>query len=154
MSRIYIDTGILVYRIIGSAPVKKEYNQYLNKIKSRYSQRIIPQTVLGESLLKIIERSKNMDEDVRQFVSLVNELSNVKNQFPALSKEILVKSLELRDDTEYKIGYCDVVLIAHALCSCCDCDVFIVDTAVHQSEKIQDEISKCSFNVKLRDSIT
>lgn len=155
MNRIYIDTKILLDRIIGSAPVKKDHKEILIKIKRRYKEIIVPQTVLGEIYAKLLEKSNNIAEHTNELTNVIKGLVDVKTQVPPLTKEILLKTIEMESRNQYhtySIGYCFLVLIAHALCSC-DCAVFMIDKAVHESEEIRNAISDCEHKVNLIESV-
>jgi len=148
-----MDSSILVGRVIASAPIRQDYKQVLYKIKKRYNEIFIPQTVLGESLAKILEKTKDKDNDVKDFMNVINELIDIKSQAPPLSRDILRMAIEIQDEDEQNIGYCDAILVSHALCSQCDCAVYMIDKAVHHSHKIQTAIEACEYNVKLLESV-
>lgn len=153
MYRIYLDTKILIGKIIGSPSEKREYNQILIKIKKNYREIFIPQTVLGESFVKILEKSKSIEDDMIFFTKMINGLTDIKTQTPPLVRNILEMALDIQSKDEYNIGYCDAILVSHALCNTVDCAVFIIDKDVHQSTKIQNKLNECHHKVKLIDSI-
>lgn len=140
-------------RITGRAPERKDCNENLIRIQNRFSTILIPQTVLGESFVKILERSRNLDYDIKEFTKLIIGLIDIKIHAPTLSREILKVTLDIRSETEYKIDYFDAMLVSYAICNDKDCAVFMIDRAVHQSVKIQNRINDCEHRVKLLDSV-
>lgn len=153
MHKIFIDSKVLVGRVIGRAPEVKDCRDFLSKIKQRYSTILMPQTVLGESLAKIMEKSKDVKGDVLQFIDVINDLIDIGSNSPSLTRDVIEMTLKIQDEGEYNIGYCDAVLVSYALCSKTDCAAFIIDKHVHHSNRIQDRIKECGHNVKLLQSL-
>lgn len=104
-------------RITGRAPERKDCNENLIRIQNRFSTILIPQTVLGESFVKILERSRNLDYDIKEFTKLIIGLIDIKIHAPTLSREILKVTLDIRSETEYKIDYFDAMLVSYAICN-------------------------------------
>ena len=156
MQRIYIDSSILIDRITGSAPERQNANQILIKIKKQYNERYIPQTVIGEVFIKILEKSRDVSTDTKTFVELIQDMINIRTQSPTLRRDVLSVALEIQAEDEHKIGYCDAILVSHAICSDSDCCVFIIDAPLHRSHKIITKLNECKSSghiVKLIDSV-
>src|SRR5437867_3666881 len=101
MDRIYIDSHLIINRIIGKGEAKSDAKSILYKICSHYREIIIPQIILGESLIKILEKSDEdeMSNNMTDFCDLIEEtIQDIKKHTPPLRKEILEVALGISDD--------------------------------------------------------
>lgn len=142
-----MDSTILIDSIIGERSSKTEATRVLERIKKKYRQVFVPQTVLGESYLMIMRKSGIQDRDkkIKTFSDLIQSLvTNLDEWTPPLNKDILEMSLQIRD-SDYGIDYCDAVLVSHAILDLdADC-LFTTDSKIHRSQLVEDRVQqRCS----------
>ena len=148
MTRIYLDTNIIVSRILKDA-LFEDYNRIWSKIE-KYHEIVVPQIVLGETLTIILAKSRDKDNHVKEFTDLLLQNKILfKNNIPSLNRNILRTALIIKEKEEF-IDYCDAVLVAHAINDGRDCWVFTTDKQVHDSQHIFEMIQELKNNSSIQ----
>ncbi|MDF2737052.1 MAG: hypothetical protein K0S93_908 [Nitrososphaeraceae archaeon] len=130
---MYLDTNIITSLIIKD-DLFDDYDKLLFNIE-KYHEIVIPQIVVGETLIKIIEKSTNKNKDVVEFTKFLIEKTKFETNLPPLNDKILRMALEIKNEEPF-VDYCDAVIIAHALNDGSDCSLFTTDKKVHDSQHI------------------
>jgi predicted nucleic acid-binding protein len=144
--RIYLDTSYLVDLAINRRD-RKMALKFLERIKSKYREIFIPQTVIGESYLVVLKKSleDEQNKNLQTLSSWIQRLAaDLDNWTPPLKKDVLEMALDIKIH-DYKLDYCDAVLAAHALLDLDASILFTKDGAIHESTVIQEKIEeRCS----------
>ncbi len=131
--RVYLDTNIIVKRILKDDTSRDFDQEWYNLIK--HYDIIIPQMIVGETLTIILARSKDKNTDVKAFTDLLQNEIKMDTNLPSLNGNILNTALSIKRKEDY-IDYCDAVLVAHAMNDGNNCWVYTNDTNVQHSEHV------------------
>ncbi|MFZ0513804.1 MAG: type II toxin-antitoxin system VapC family toxin [Candidatus Nitrosopolaris sp.] len=144
MSRIYLDSNIIIESIIDGPTAKSDAKRDLYRVCHSYTEIIIPQIILGESFLKILQRSETHEipDNMTNFWKCIREtIQDMTKHTPPLSREILDVALRIRDN-DYVLDYNDAVLVAHAITDKESTALFTSDKGIHNSLPIRNLINE------------
>lgn len=157
MSRIYLDTNIILEIILKRNDLFPDYKRLFYNIRKYYTSIVIPQIVIGETLIKIIEESKasEKDQNVCEFVRFLEDEKYIDfhNDIPPLYEKVMRTAVEIKENVE-NIDYCDAVIVAHVINDGNNCTLFTVDRGVHNSQYISDIILDLNESKNIRICIT
>jgi predicted nucleic acid-binding protein len=157
LSRIYLDTNIILEIILKRNDLFPDYQQLIYNIKKYYSTIVIPQIVVGETLIKIIEGSKSSEKDqnVCEFVKFLEDKKHIDffKDIPPLYDKVMITAVDIKQNVD-NIDYCDAVIVAHVINDGTNCTLFTVDTGIHNSPYISDIILKLNKKKNIIISLT
>ncbi len=124
---------------------KSDNNRMIYNIKLRYQIKI-PQIVIGEIVVKIIERTSNLNGNDKQsyklscFFELVQDMTNLNDNSPPVDRDILTTALTLVSNDDRDMDYCDAIITSFALTSNENCDLLTSDRSIHESQIVSEKI--------------
>jgi predicted nucleic acid-binding protein len=160
MVRTYLDSTILINAIIGKQGEKTFFQKTLNNLIRLNHEIYIPQIVLGESFVKIVEKSENSEKkriNVNCLLEWIQKLnSDILYGIPSIRENIIETALKIKKG-DNRIDYNDAVIVSHAILDKEARYLVTTDKAIHKSQAIQNKIVErdddcCDFSIK--DSIT
>ena len=140
MNKIYLDTNIILEIILKTGNLFPDYKKIFYRITNNYLI-VIPQVVVGETLIKILEHSNtsNKDKNVYEFTKILETNVDFYHNIPPLYEKVMTMAVDIKQNVD-NIDYCDAVIVAHAINDGSDCALFTVDTNIHNSDYISDII--------------
>jgi predicted nucleic acid-binding protein len=148
-SILYIDTNIIIDILFAKrSQAISENKRMVNRIKSRYKI-IIPQIVIGEIIVKIIEKTSSPNSKTEQSqklscsFALAQDITNLNDNSPPVDRDILSTALTLVNDEDGRnIDYCDAVITSFALTSNKNCRLLTSGSKIHQSRNVSEIITE------------
>ena len=139
---IFLDTNIILKLVI-KTDVTPDIQQSMYNIKKNYTEIIIPQVVVGETLVKLIEISKPHEKyaNICNFVDFLEKKVGIYNNIPVLYDKVMNTAIDIKNNV-YNIDYCDAVVIAHAMSFGKTCALFTTDKKIYHSEYLNEQRRK------------
>lgn len=148
ISRVYIDTQILIGTIIDKSEQKSIYNRLINDLTNSHNIEVhIPQIIVGECFCKLVQKSDNdrqLSINIKCFSELISKIMPNQhrrcNCFPILEGEILNKALEIKK-SDSKLDYFDSLIVSHAILDSQAEFLYTGDRSINDSNFILDLVN-------------
>jgi len=133
MSRIYLDSSILLSSVIDKPTEKKRSKNMIETLRAGHNI-VIPQIVLAEIVSKILTHNNNYQKLLQDISNVILNITNPHTCIPNADEKVYDLALSIvRNDN--RIDICDATIVAQAILD--NADILLTyDTKILESEYI------------------
>lgn len=139
---LFIDTSFILDLVFENKKDRSYNNDIKHKIKSNYEVKI-PQIVIGEIIVQIIEKTRSEIErnnKLAEFYKIIQYLTDLNNNSPPINGNVLKMAVELtRNEDSRNMDYHDAIITSFALTSECSCKLLTLDKDIMESEIVYEK---------------
>ncbi len=147
----YLDTSIIIGYLKNKNDERRHSSEIINKLKRKHPNVtvIIPQVVLGEGIIKIIEREEEGELVGDSFHKLEKVIKDLEAETPAPTKESLKIASDILEKNNH-LKPTDALIVAQALCDPKSTRLFTTDGDLIGNKEIMEREERMREEEKRR----